>query len=238
MKTSASEAKSTTVYVVLPIQGKSVKKTDGILFKTTETTGYQIEKRSLYDHIMESAERTKNPNGFTPRLHVVPTSNFELRSWLRDNGRYIVIKSYKTQSEADDALFSLVYSGNFLLDETRDCSWFETEGEAVFYRNERYAELHGIDILVAASILRKKDMVEKYRNEIAIKPYEKIKSDEANLAAGYENIIEFIPGERYDDTCARLIKVLPERVDAPKFHAIVRTLRREWLKKLPPKVAI
>jgi hypothetical protein len=232
MKYSASAAQNTPVYVVLPLQGIIIKKNENILFRTTSTIDYKVFLRSLYDHIIESAELTKTPNGVGRRLHIVENDHnqFELRSWEGDNGQFIVITKTNTQEEADDTLFAFVYDKNFLPDESRDCSWHETEAEAIQYRNIQYASLWQVNTHVAASILRKKEILENHRAQLAAKPYETVKNEEAILAAGYENLIPCIPNERYDDTTTRVINALNKRIDIAQLHAIVRTLRRNWYK--------
>jgi hypothetical protein len=227
-----TEAQNTACYRLKPVFEQIQVKNNGVIYRKAVITDYQIEKTTLYYHITESADQTTTPNGVANRLHIRKNDDESAEIWtwgFRGNHPTLVSK-YKTEDEAEQELFDMIYQNDFFNDDQRDCSWFETEAEAIAYQTERLAVLWNVNFDVAASILRKKQNLENHRAQQAAKRSLELKKTEQELAAGYENIIEFIPGERYDDTCARLSSALNPKPNGQTFHAIVRTLRRQWLK--------
>jgi hypothetical protein len=217
--------------VVVPQYKTENVKLNNIIYARQETIGYTIETRSLYDHVMSSADRVFTPHGIIPDLFVKenPDGTAAIWRWGRSIQPYFT-SVHENLAQAEQVLFETIYHNDYLSNEEISSNWFETEEEAILYRNIYYADLWKISTVVAASILRKQEILKNHRAQLAAKPYETVKNEEAILAAGYENLIPCIPNERYDDTTTRVINALNKRIDIAQLHAIVRTLRRNWYK--------
>jgi len=127
---SAAEAKKTTVFVI--------------------NCKGEIEETTLYDHVMESADRTTSPRGLMPVIFVEETTIinddagddnedawfFEpvwaVKSWKHMNqfSQPTVIADFATKEEAEDAHYTYIYNDDFQKDDQRDTFFFTTREEA------------------------------------------------------------------------------------------------------------
>lgn len=121
--------------------------------KTVFVFNYQgeIEETNLYDHIMESKDETTSPVGVMGRLHIRhedghishvhnDEGKYEVWTWgpSGNNPRFIGV--FETEEEAEEYLFDMIYSYDFMEDDQRDTSYFDTYEEALKLQQERLSE--------------------------------------------------------------------------------------------------
>lgn len=131
--TTAQQARDTKIFVI-----------NNYTNKTEETT--------LYDHVMESAEKTTSPRGVERKLFIKEVDvevksedidghcvqKFSLRKW-KANGHARIIDTYDTETEAQNELYTRTYNCDFLPDDQRDTMYYMTREEAEAELKERIA---------------------------------------------------------------------------------------------------
>jgi len=108
----------------------------------------EIEQTNLYDFIMESKDETTSPVGVMGRLHIRhedghishvhnDEGNYEVWTWgiLGNNPRFI--EEFETEEGAEEHIFDKVYSYDFMEDDQRDISYFDTYEEALNLKQSR-----------------------------------------------------------------------------------------------------
>lgn len=122
---SVKEAKETTVYV--------------INYKG------EVEKTNLYDHVMESADKTTSPRGVMTRIFVERHDDFEVKeawavkSWgTGGRGPAQIIDTFDNEEEARDDWFTRIYNFDFMQDDQRDTNYYSTRKEAEKHIAELY----------------------------------------------------------------------------------------------------
>jgi len=226
MKTTAKEARETTVFV-------------------RDYNG-AIEETNLYEHIMRSNNETTSPVGVMPikfyeeidgyYRHKETGEDIDLNDdsvESKDIERYSLFIVYKwyfqkkqevarfeTEEEAENYLFEWVYDYDFQTDDQRSTQWFDTFEEA----EEDLAEMEGLDVDVWRSIERKRKLVEecnKSRRTIERRVKEKRLNDLANI---YAKDIQLIPGENRKETQTRISKQLG-RIEKDVFWRVINIVR-------------
>ncbi len=100
----------------------------------------EVVKNNLYDFVMESVDETTSPRGVEPRIHVRPDEDagtFEVWTWGVRGNNPVYLMSFNTKEEAEDWVFERVFEFDFLEDDQRDISYFDTPEEAQALINER-----------------------------------------------------------------------------------------------------
>jgi len=226
MKTTAKEAKETTIFV--------------LNYKN------EIEETNLYDHVMRSNNETTSPRGVEPikfyeevgdnwryketKQDVDPEDEDVKGSDIEEYSLFIVYKWYfgkkqeqarfESEEEAEQYLFEWVYDYDFQTDDQRSTHWFDTFEEA----EEELAEKQGLDVEVYRSIERKRLIVEEARAtkraaEREVK--EKRLNDLANI---YSEGVPTIKGESKQETQTRVSKILG-RIESDVFWRVISKVR-------------
>jgi len=226
MKTTAKEAKETTVFV-FNYKG-------------------EIEKTNLFDHVMQSNDETTSPRGVEPIKFyeevgdyfrykqtgedVDPEDEDVKGSDIEEYSIFFVYKWYfgkkkeqarfETEEEAEQYLFEWVYDYDFQTDVQRSTMYFFTEEEA----EEDMAEMEGLSVDVWRSIERKRKLVEEVkevRRYAERKEKEKRLNDLANI---YAKDIELIHGENRKETQTRISQQLG-RIEKDVFWRVINIVR-------------
>jgi len=131
---------------------------------------------------------------------------------------------YLTEEDAENAIFNRVYEHDFPNDCNRSTTFFDTEEEAI----EDWADGNGLDIEVAKSYLRKRDLVKKVREERRVAAWAIQKAKDAEDEKYIETILpglRKIDGEGYKETSKRLSDALDHQVSGTVFHRTVKKIR-------------
>lgn len=220
----------------------------------------KIEETNLSDFVMESAEETTTPRGVGRKWHIREVEQ-QCSCWNEDedtfdpeckkcfHGTEVVyqvwdwgfrgqfpkmIESFDYEDDANDFIYDRTYEFEFLTDDQRDTSYFETKDEAFALIVERMAEQWQVSEEVTRSILRKKEIVaagrEKQKLEWAKKAEEASKINKeriGRIAAEYAALISREENETYKETAARLSQAIGERIETAVFHAAVTLIRKK-----------
>lgn len=258
------EAKETTVFTVEAIGRNITgtyqigEKTRA--YTRFEIEGYSVGPINEYDFIMQSAEETTSPRGVEMKLHVREKERqcscyneeedtfdencekcyhgtelvYEVWDW-GFRGQYPTkIDTFDTEDEASDFIFQRTYEYDFMRDDQRDTTYFDTLEDAEAEMISRYMELWSVKEETVISILRHKKMVDEIREQREANQREqKRNAVEANksrvneIAEVYAKMIEKVVPESYKETAARLSAAIGERIESGVFHAAVKIVRNK-----------
>jgi hypothetical protein len=101
-----------------------------------------IEQTNLYDHVVESAEKTTSPRGVMHKLFIEQdreNDRWLLKLWgSRGQGPAQLVASFETKEEAENEWFTRTYNYDFMEDDQRDTNWYPTREEAERHVAELY----------------------------------------------------------------------------------------------------
>lgn len=227
MKTTAKEARETTVFV-------------------RDFNG-EIEETNLYDHVMRSNNETTSPRGVMPikfyeevdgyyrnketgedvdiheeddidMKNIEPYSLFIVYKWYFQKKQEVA--RFETEEEADNYLFEWVYDYDFQKDDQRSTQYFYTLEDI----EEDEAEMMCLNVEAYRSVKRKGEFVKEQRALKAQKEREEINISRHNLAIAYANTIPLVNGETKQETQTRISKLLG-RIEKDVFWRVVQIVR-------------
>lgn len=112
-----------------------------------------VEETNLYDHVMESADKTTSPRGVMTRIFVEEaqldqegnevvsdfTNAWVVKTWgVGGRGPSKIIANFETEEEARDDWFTRIYNFDFQQDDQRDTNYYSTRKEAEKHIAELY----------------------------------------------------------------------------------------------------
>ena len=213
---TVSEAKETIIYVIE--NGKP-------------------EEITLYSHIMASVDETTTPRGVAPRCFVEELTDdndesyWTISTWgIGGNNYRQGTEIFESEEDAEDELFNRVWQYDFYNDCNRNTEYFDSYDKANERLAEMYAEAHGIDNEVAASILRKKDLVNETRKKIAEEFYNKERERINIEAMKYAELIPTIEGESHIQTRERMSNAIGHKIEGSIFFKAVSIVRHKQVK--------
>ena len=252
------EAKETTVFTVEAIgrnvTGTYQIGDKTRTYTRFEIEGYSVGPINEYDFIMQSAEETTSPRGVEMKLHVrekerqcscynEDEDTFNENCEKCDHGTELVyevwdwgfrgqypkkVDTFETEEEAEDFIFQRTYEYDFMRDDQRDTTYFDTKEEAEAEMISRYMDLWSVKEETVLSIIRHKKMVDEVREQREAEQREQKriaveanKSRVSEIAEVYAKMIEKVVPESYKETAARLSAAVGERIESSVFHAAV-----------------
>lgn len=160
---------------------------------------------------------------FQLKYHVI--SSWGIRGNNYSSGMSHYSNVFLSEDKANDELFRRTYEYDFIPDDRRDTTYFNSEEEANDALVESISYEWNCDVNVTKHILRKQKIIsalrEERKNEIHIKEKERVNS----LAIIYSKMVDKVSGENYQKTAKRLSDAIGQKIESKVFHAAVKLLR-------------
>ena len=137
------------------------------------------------------------------------------------------VRSFENIDDANNALFLHIYQNDYLNDNKPYIDIYFTEEEVEDKFDEFYAEKHKLNLLVSKSILRKKRMLKKLREEREVVRIKLKRESLEKGAAEFANIIDRKEGETFGQTIDRLVEAIGHPVEKFILFDVARRVRGE-----------
>ncbi|GEM_PF-3279467 len=251
---TVANAKNTPIFVVETTNKTYAKETitlnNGRVIELNRLQDYDLKvvETNLFDFVMQSAEETTSPVGVMPKLHIrhedfqcrygrlnAVNNNdglYEVWNWGPSGNGSHFIDVFETKAEAEDFIFNRTYDYDFNNDDQRNTQFFFTREEAMHDIVDMMAGHWNVNHEVAASILQKKEKLEKLREAKTARQLaaqaEAAKADKERIhriALEYAAMTDKVPNETYKQTAARLSAMVDGRIEKAVFNEAVKIIR-------------
>jgi hypothetical protein len=211
MNITAEQAQNTTVYFIDEDQRPA--------------------KTNLFDFVMESAELTTSPQGVATKLHIRENDEagaVEMWTWGPNGNHPRYLETFESIEEAETELFRRTYLYDFVSEPSRDIMYFASKEECIDEIVQRLMCEHDISEETARSLykhLETADMIRAERKRLYEQKYKEMRERQNQVAEIYAANIDYVAGETYQQTAARLSAELEERIESYVFHKAVKLIR-------------
>jgi hypothetical protein len=192
-----------------------------------EDAGYKIMATSIQKHIFRFVPRIATPYGKAPDMHIRHQGNglFALYRWSTGQPA--------EENLSEDA--AIIALQNYYEDEFRrypgdEKAYYLSTEEAIDAVAEMISDQQGISHQQARQQYETAYKASIEAREQTLEQNHRL--DESRALKQYLNTLPYIPGERFDETKARLEAMIPERTSPVYFYATLRTIRRKWMQEV------
>ena len=205
----------------------------------------KIVHRTLLKQIMMSAEKIKYKNKRDRDIYHLCINGRHCKDSFNDDfvykekiqtielctldatGKSNSVKRFENIKDANIALFQHIYNNDYLYDERKYRECFFTYEEAENRFDEFFAEINNIDLLVSKSILRKKKMLKRLRNEKEIERISLKRENKEKEILSLINLIDKIENETLGQTAKRLSEAIGHYTNKDILFDATRRIRGE-----------
>jgi hypothetical protein len=180
---------------------------------------------------MESAELTTTPRGVGMKIHIrenEEAGTAELWTWGPYGQHPRHIETFESLEEAETDLFRRTYLYDFIDDTNRDTMYFASEEECIDEIIQRLMGEHGISQTTARSLYSHMEtaaIIETEKKRLQDEKHKTMREKQNQIAEIYASHINYVTGETYQQTAARLSSTLLSRIEPYVFHKAVKLIR-------------